>query len=94
MIKAPETNEVYPSYPQVNETLLKGVRVPEVAVFAEGSAMAGTCGDDERGHASKGGGGMVAHMAYNQDQYYIVAASCYIAKKYREAAGRGAAGSR
>jgi hypothetical protein len=50
------------------------------------------CGDDERGHLIKSGGtGMAAHMAYKSDRYYVMAASCYIAKKYKEAAG--AAGS-
>jgi hypothetical protein len=52
---------------------------------------AGTCGEDERGHVIKGGGtGMTAHMAYNQDGYYVTAASCYIAKMYKAAAGGAA----
>jgi hypothetical protein len=51
------------------------------------------CGDDERGHVIKGGGsGMAAHMAYNQDQYYVTAASCYIVKKFKEAGGAAASG--
>jgi hypothetical protein len=51
------------------------------------------CGEDERGHLIKGGGtGMAAHMAYRSDGYYVAAASCYIAKKFKEAGG--AAGGR
>jgi hypothetical protein len=51
------------------------------------------CGDDERGHLIKSGGtGMAAHMAYNQDGYYVTAASCYIVKKFKEAGGSLAAG--
>jgi len=46
------------------------------------------CGEDERGHQAKGGAsGMAAHMAYNQDGYYTAAASCYIAKKFKEMGG-------
>jgi hypothetical protein len=44
-----------------------------------------TCGEEETGHrAAKGGG---AHLAYNGDGYYVKAAACYIAKKFKEAGG-------
>ncbi|KAF2400701.1 alpha/beta-hydrolase [Trichodelitschia bisporula] len=45
------------------------------------------CGEEEKGHPVKG----MAHMAYNADGYYIRAAGCYIAKKYKERAGGAAA---
>ncbi|QDS75843.1 hypothetical protein FKW77_001321 [Venturia effusa] len=77
---------MYPSFaapPPLNESeVLELKRLNKQA--------AATCGEDERGHVSKGGGGMAAHMAYNIDGYYVAAASCYIAKQYKASSGAAA----
>jgi hypothetical protein len=71
----------------------KGMGGSPKGIGGGGSGGAGNgCGDDERGHVIKGGGtGMAAHMAYNQDGYYVTAASCYITKKFKEMSGAGGA---
>jgi hypothetical protein len=85
MLEAPTTEAFYPP---VNGSM----ELPEINIFSQDAVAAGTCGDDERGHASKGGSGMAAHMAYKQDRYYVEAAACYIAKMFKGAGGAVAEG--
>lgn len=77
----------YPSY--VEPTPLseqESLRVNQL-----NTQTAANCGDDERGHKAMKGNtvleGLKAHMAYNQDGYYVAAASCYIAKMFKSAGG-------
>jgi uncharacterized membrane protein YgcG len=97
MVELMESNATYPAVYDLPELVRrqmggKGKMSKGMAggagpsVSSGGGSSGNGCGADERGHVVKGSG-MSAHMAYKSDGYYVTAASCFIAKKFRESGG-------
>ncbi|KAF2436494.1 alpha/beta-hydrolase [Tothia fuscella] len=63
-------------------------REPQAKGNPKGLGGSGTCGNTEKGH-STGATGLLAHIAYASDGYYITAASCFIKKRLADAKAVG-----